>query len=67
MREYQQQAIELGFLHDRFLRGTRPAGLRASAGAAMVQRLHALRPYVEFPRPASRASAGHPQWARAHR
>jgi hypothetical protein len=61
MREYQQQAIELGFLHDRFLRGSAPDDLR-ERGAAMVARLHALRPSVEFPRPASRAAAGHPQW-----
>ncbi len=49
MREYQQQAIELGFLHDRFLRGTAPADV-GERGSAMVQRLHALRPYVAFPR-----------------
>ncbi len=48
MREYQQQAIELGFLHDRYLRGTAPADF-AERGTAMVQRLHALRPYVQFP------------------
>ena len=51
MREYQQQAIELGFLHDRYLRGTAPADV-AERGTAMVQRLHALRPYVQFPHPA---------------
>jgi len=50
MREYQQQAIELGFLHDRYLRGTAPADF-AERGTAMVQRLHALRPYVQFPHP----------------
>jgi hypothetical protein len=50
MREYQQEAIELAFLHDRFLRGVAPrdAGQR---GSAMVQRLAQLRPYVLFPRP----------------
>ncbi len=51
MREYQQQAVELGFLHDRWLRGTAPPDFSAR-GAAMVQRLHALRPYVGFPQPA---------------
>ena len=50
MREYQQQAVELGFLHDRWLRGTAPSDFSAR-GAAMVQRLHALRPYVGFPQP----------------
>ncbi len=61
MREYQQQAVELGFLHDRYLRGTAPADVGAR-GTLMVQRLHALRPYVAFPppvpptQPASRVS-----------
>ena len=50
MREYQQQAVELGFLHDRFLRGTAPADV-ASRGAVMVDRLQALRPYVLMPPP----------------
>ena len=57
MREYQQQAIELAFLHDRYLRGTAPADF-AERGSAMVQRLHALRPYVQFPAPALRQPAG---------
>jgi RsiW-degrading membrane proteinase PrsW (M82 family) len=48
MQEYQQQAIELGFLHDRFLRGTAPADV-VPRGQAMVDRLAALRPYVVFP------------------
>jgi hypothetical protein len=48
MREYQQQAIELAFLHDRYLRGTAPADV-AARGSVMVDRLHALRPYVAFP------------------
>jgi protease PrsW len=50
MREYQQQAVELGFLHDRYLRGTAPPDF-AQRGAAMVQRLRGLRPYVGFPHP----------------
>jgi RsiW-degrading membrane proteinase PrsW (M82 family) len=50
MREYQQQAVELGFLHARWLRGTAPEDF-AHRGAAMVQRLRALRPYVGFPPP----------------
>jgi RsiW-degrading membrane proteinase PrsW (M82 family) len=48
MQEYQEQAIELGFLHDRFLRGTAPADV-VPRGQAMVDRLAALRPYVVFP------------------
>jgi len=55
MREYQQQAVELGFLHDRYLRGTAPSDV-ARRGAAMVHRLHALRPYVGFPQPPQRSS-----------
>jgi len=50
MREYQQQAIELGFLHDRYLRGTAPKDFSVQ-GAQMVQRLRGLRPYVGFPSP----------------
>jgi len=48
MREYQEQAIELGFLHARFLRGTAPADV-IPRGQAMVDRLAALHPYVAFP------------------
>ena len=55
MREYQQQAIELAFLHDRYLRGTAPSDF-AERGSVMVGRLHALRPYVEFPRAPSHVS-----------
>jgi protease PrsW len=50
MREYQQQAIELGFLHNRYLRGSAPPDF-AARGAHMVHRLRALRPYVLFPQP----------------
>jgi protease PrsW len=52
MREYQQQAIELGFLHDRYLRGTAPADF-SRRGSVMVQRLRALRPFTVFPQPAA--------------
>ena len=48
MRDYQQQAIELGFLHDRVLRGTAPADA-VPRGQAMVDRLAMMRPYVLFP------------------
>jgi hypothetical protein len=56
MREYQQQAVELGFLHDRYLRGTAPPDF-AARGAEMVRRLRALRPYVGFPHTAERATS----------
>jgi hypothetical protein len=58
MREYQQQAIELAFLHDRFLRGNAPSDF-TKRGSAMVQRLHALRPYVQYPQPMGQAVPGH--------
>jgi protease PrsW len=60
MREYQQQAIELGFLHDRFLRGTAPADV-VPRGQAMVDRLAMLRPYVAFPGPAGTTSVTQPR------
>lgn len=48
MREYQEQAVELAFLHDRLLRGTAPADA-VPRGQAIVSRLAALRPNVAFP------------------
>jgi protease PrsW len=48
MQEYQEQAIELAFLHMRYLRGTAPADAVPRA-QAMVDRLALLRPYVVFP------------------
>jgi RsiW-degrading membrane proteinase PrsW (M82 family) len=48
MQEYQEQAIELAFLHDRFLRGTAPVDV-LPRGQTMVDRLAALRPHVSFP------------------
>lgn len=59
MKEYQQQAIELAFLHDRYLRGTAPDDF-AARGSVMVARLRALRPYVLFPQAIAR-SAPRPQ------
>ena len=60
MAEYQQQAVELGFLHDRFLRGTAPTNF-VQRGQAMVNQLAVLRPYVAFPPVAGRG------WADASR
>jgi RsiW-degrading membrane proteinase PrsW (M82 family) len=48
MREYQQAAIELGFLHSRFLRGTPPPNF-AARGQAYVERIGAVRPRIAFP------------------
>jgi len=57
MRGYQQQAVELGFLHGRFLRGNPPPDF-ARAGQEMVDHLAALRPYVRFPQPAGGSLPG---------
>jgi hypothetical protein len=48
MRDYQQQAIQLATLHNRVLRGTAPPDY-AVRGAAMAQRLAALRTHVAQP------------------
>ncbi|MGI8645683.1 MAG: PrsW family intramembrane metalloprotease [Nocardioides sp.] len=48
MRDYQQAAVELGFLHHRFLRGTPPDDY-AERGAAYVTEIRAVRPFVSFP------------------
>lgn len=48
MREYQQAAVELGFLHNRYLRGTPPPDF-AARGRTHVARLQAVRPHISFP------------------
>ncbi|MBB6626762.1 PrsW family intramembrane metalloprotease [Nocardioides sp. KIGAM211] len=48
MRDYQQAAIELGFLHHRFLRGTPPPDF-AARGQEYVARIGAVRPSIAFP------------------
>lgn len=48
MRDYQQAAIELGFLHHRYLRGTAPHDF-AVRGQAHVARIQAARPHFQFP------------------
>lgn len=48
MLDYQQAAIELGFLHHRFLRGTAPQDV-AARGQELVARIGAVRPYLAFP------------------
>ena len=48
MRDYQQAAIELGFLHHRYLRGTAPKDFSARGGD-YVARINAVRPTIAFP------------------
>jgi hypothetical protein len=48
MKEYQQAAIELGFLHSRYLRGTPPPDF-AERGKEYVARIGAVRPRIAFP------------------
>ncbi len=48
MAAYQQQAIELGFLHSRFLRGTAPRDF-AQRGQYFVDAMRELRPGVVWP------------------
>lgn len=61
MKLYQAEAIELGFLHHRFLRGTAPANYR-EIGELHVQRMFLLRPHLVWPPatglPASVGGAG---------
>jgi len=48
MRAYQATAVELGYLHHRYLKGTAPAdfGVR---GQEHVEELRRIRPYISFP------------------
>lgn len=48
MRDYQQAAIELGFLHHRLLRGTAPKDWQAR-GQEFLERIEATRPGIAFP------------------
>jgi RsiW-degrading membrane proteinase PrsW (M82 family) len=48
MRAYQQAAVELGYLHHRFLSGTAPRDF-AVRGQGFVERLQVLRPTLAFP------------------
>jgi len=48
MRQYQQAAIELGYLHHRFLTGTAPRNF-AHRGQGFVERMQAVRPHLVFP------------------
>ncbi|MCW2834550.1 MAG: hypothetical protein JWN68_2503 [Nocardioides sp.] len=48
MREYQAAAIELAYLHHRYLRGTAPRDF-AERGQEHVLALNTVRPYISFP------------------
>jgi RsiW-degrading membrane proteinase PrsW (M82 family) len=48
MRDYQQAATELGFLHHRLLRGTAPADYQLRGHDYLV-RINAVRPRIAFP------------------
>ncbi|MCW2848353.1 MAG: hypothetical protein JWR90_2327 [Marmoricola sp.] len=50
MVAYQNEAVELGFLHSRYLRGVPPPGF-AALGQEHVERMRALRPGVIWPQP----------------
>jgi RsiW-degrading membrane proteinase PrsW (M82 family) len=51
MVAYQNEAVELGFLHSRFLRGVPPPDF-AEIGQAHVEQMRALRPGLIWPQPA---------------
>ncbi len=57
MRAYQTEAIELGFLHYRYLRGTAPAHY-GELGQEHVRRMFELRPYLIWPN--SQPTGAHP-------
>ena len=48
MRDYQQAAIELGFLHNRYLRGTAPKDF-VGRGQDYLAQINELRPHIAFP------------------
>ncbi len=57
MSDYQQYAIELGFLHHRYLRGVAPRDF-ASRGQYFVDAMNALRPRLVWPGQGAQVSAG---------
>ncbi len=50
MVAYQNEAVELGFLHSRYLRGVPPPDFEV-IGQEHVERMHALRPLLLWPQP----------------
>ncbi len=66
MVAYQNEAVELGFLHSRFLRGVAPPDF-AAIGQEHVDRMRALRPGLRLAatrRPGDRPHPGVPAVAR---
>jgi len=59
MAAYQNEAVELGFLHSRYLRGVPPPDF-AAIGQEHVERMRALRPGLVWPRPAGPTAATSP-------
>ncbi len=59
MIAYQTEAVELGFLHSRYLRGVAPADF-ALVGQGHVERMRELRAHLVWPQP-----AGGPAWMRS--
>lgn len=53
VREYQEAAVELGFLHHRVLRGTAP-GDYVRRGQVHLARMAAARPHLPLPHPPDR-------------
>jgi len=51
MVTYQNEAVELGFLHSRYLRGVAPPDF-AALGQEHVDHMRALRPGLVWPQPA---------------
>jgi RsiW-degrading membrane proteinase PrsW (M82 family) len=54
MVAYQTEAVELGFLHSRYLRGVAPPDF-ALVGQEHVDMMRALRPYLLWPQPSAGA------------
>jgi protease PrsW len=59
MVAYQNEAVELGFLHSRFLRGVPPPDF-AVLGQEHVDRMRALRPGLMWPQRVAGSSSGLP-------
>ena len=59
MVAYQNEAVELGFLHSRYLRGVPPPDF-AALGQEHVELMRALRPGLVWPRPSGPATATMP-------
>ena len=65
MVAYQNEAVELGFLHSRFLRGVPPPDF-AAVGQEHVDRMRALRPGLVWPQPTAGGPTQLPAVAGGH-